>query len=274
MLRLEQATPLFKRALMEFAPEWEVTEASEVTLANPDAWQSGLGTFGFVIESRSTRAIKILGRRNGPEPNATFHRGVSFRVLEAYEGGFREPIKRYLDEIRAVKEATVNVTAKATSSPQPSNRHVLYASPANGGRAKADDVSAVRLSTMPSASYQDGGARKSDINHAGHEPALGNEVLPNAVPNAASPIVDALRQDSLPDEAPPTSSTDLNVAGGLQHETPPRDDNGVGLGHETARADFESELADFGLKFPADGELSAEWKAFLEKAQRKDPTKA
>ena len=32
-------------------------------------------------------------------PNATYHRGISYRVLEAYADRITDPIRRYFDEI-------------------------------------------------------------------------------------------------------------------------------------------------------------------------------
>lgn len=100
MLHRDHALSLLRAALREFAPEWEIVgECTEVTLRNPDHWLSGIGTFGGMLRHAPTGALKILGRRAGGEPNAAYHRGVSFLVLEAYAERNTDPIRRYLDEL-------------------------------------------------------------------------------------------------------------------------------------------------------------------------------
>lgn len=100
MLTREQAQRLFLRALAEFAPDWEpVGEMIEVTVRDPEHWLSGVGTFGIMLQHRRTGAIKVLGRRAGAGPNATYHRGISFLVLEAYADRNVDPIRRYLQEV-------------------------------------------------------------------------------------------------------------------------------------------------------------------------------
>src|SRR3989442_9269810 len=100
MLLPEQVQRLVELALAEFAPEWQVTGlCSELSLHNPDHWVSGLGTFGLVLRNRQSRSAKVLGWRNGDFRSATYHRGISYRVLEAYADRITDPIRRYFEEI-------------------------------------------------------------------------------------------------------------------------------------------------------------------------------
>lgn len=105
MLAPSQAQVLFERALVELAPDWSVTApCEELALHHPDHWPSGIGTFGFTLHHRAAEPAKVLGRRSGGGSGATYHRGVSYRVLEAYADGVRDPIRRYLEEIGALTE--------------------------------------------------------------------------------------------------------------------------------------------------------------------------
>lgn len=100
MLSREDARRLLTLALGELAPEWEIVgECAQLTYRDPQHWLSGIGTFGATLRHRTTGALKVLGRRSGPEPNATFHRGVSFLVLEAYARRNLDPIGRYFEEV-------------------------------------------------------------------------------------------------------------------------------------------------------------------------------
>jgi hypothetical protein len=100
MLLPEQAQRLFQLALIEFAPDWEITGAvTELSLHNPEHWVSGLGTFGLVLRSRPSASVKVLGWRTGAVQGATYFRGVSYRVLEAYADRITDPIRRYFEEI-------------------------------------------------------------------------------------------------------------------------------------------------------------------------------
>lgn len=100
MLPRDSAHDLLVRALAEFAPEWEpATEVVEVTIRDPNHWLSGIGTFGATLRSRATGEIKVLGRRGAPDTATTYHRGISFLVLEAYAERNLDPIRRYLQEI-------------------------------------------------------------------------------------------------------------------------------------------------------------------------------
>ena len=102
MISRDEARRLFQLALEEFAPQWEIcTNPSPVTIQDPHHWLSGIGTFGVTLRDRATGTMKVLGRRSGPEAGATFHRGISGLVLEAYGDGSRDPIRRYLHEIGA-----------------------------------------------------------------------------------------------------------------------------------------------------------------------------
>lgn len=99
MLPRQDAQELFHRALAEFAPGWEpVGELTEVTTRDPEHWLSGIGTFGVMLQHRDTGILKVLGRRAGAGPGATYHRGISFLVLEAYGQRNTDPIRRYLEE--------------------------------------------------------------------------------------------------------------------------------------------------------------------------------
>lgn len=100
MLARQDAQQLFLRVLSEFAPEWDMDgELAEVTIRDADHWLSGIGTFGVTLRHRKTGAIKVLGRRGGLGANATYHRGISFLVLEAYADRNTDPIRRYLQEV-------------------------------------------------------------------------------------------------------------------------------------------------------------------------------
>jgi len=100
MISQDEARRLLQLALEEFAPQWEIrADPIPVTIQDPHHWLSGIGTFGVTLRERATGTMKILGRRGGPEESATFHRGISGLVLEAYGDGSSDPIRRYLQEI-------------------------------------------------------------------------------------------------------------------------------------------------------------------------------
>ena len=104
MISRDDARRLLQRALEEFAPQWELcSDPRQVTIQDPHHWLSGIGTFGVTLRERATGTMKVLGRRGGPEAGATFHRGISGLVLEAYGDGSRDPIRRYLQEIGAAE---------------------------------------------------------------------------------------------------------------------------------------------------------------------------
>jgi hypothetical protein len=42
----------------------------------------------------------VLGWRSGDFRGASYHRGISYRVLEAYADRITDPIRRYFEEIR------------------------------------------------------------------------------------------------------------------------------------------------------------------------------
>ncbi len=89
MLLQEQVHRLFQLALVEFAPDWEISGAcTELSLHRAEHWASGLGTFGLVLHNRVTGATKVLGRRTGELPNATYHRNRS-RSLRSVTPGVR-----------------------------------------------------------------------------------------------------------------------------------------------------------------------------------------
>lgn len=99
MLLKQQAQRLFELALAEFAPDWDVVgPCTELSPQDPGHWVSGTGSFGFTIRHRLTRSTKTLGRHTA-EPGVACHRGVSYRILEAYADRITDPIRRYLEEV-------------------------------------------------------------------------------------------------------------------------------------------------------------------------------
>jgi hypothetical protein len=115
MLSSALAHQLLVQALSEFAPDWRaVTETVEVTVHVPHHWLSGIGTFGVMLQHRATGALKVLGRREGAGPGATYHRGISFLILEAYAERNIDPILRYLQEIGVAPRAR-SLTALRTA---------------------------------------------------------------------------------------------------------------------------------------------------------------
>jgi hypothetical protein len=106
MIDREDARRLFRLALRDFAPRWEIcADLTEITIRDPHHWLSGIRTFGATLRDPATTTLKVLGRRRGPEEGATFHRGISGPVLEAYLDGSPDPIRRYLQEIDVVDPA-------------------------------------------------------------------------------------------------------------------------------------------------------------------------
>jgi len=106
MLTRDNAQRFLIGALAEFAPDWEpISDMSELTGQDPDVWLSGVGTFGVILRHRSTNALKVLGRRAGPEP-ATYHRGISHLVLQAYSDRNTDPVRRYLEEVGLARESS------------------------------------------------------------------------------------------------------------------------------------------------------------------------
>jgi hypothetical protein len=100
MISPEAARRLFRTALERFASPWEISsDLAEVTVRDPNHWLSGIGTFGATLRDPATGAVKILGRRWAPDEGATYHRGISGLVLEAYLEGTTDPLRRYLEEI-------------------------------------------------------------------------------------------------------------------------------------------------------------------------------
>src|SRR5437879_11157632 len=83
MLLPEQVQRLFQLALVEFAPDWQIAGAvTELSLHDPEHWVSGLGTFGLILRNRQSGSVKALGWRTGRIQNASYNRGISYRVLE------------------------------------------------------------------------------------------------------------------------------------------------------------------------------------------------
>jgi|SRR5438128_1093059 len=117
MLLPEQVHRLFQLALAEFAPDWEISGAcTELSLHKAEHWASGLGTFGLTVRNRATGDTRVLGRRTGELPPASYHRGVSYRVLEAYADRITDPIRRYLEEIGVVAPSPARVQKPSTGS--------------------------------------------------------------------------------------------------------------------------------------------------------------
>jgi len=103
MLARDDAERLFRYALSEFASDWELVDGlTEITVRDRDGWLSGVGTFGVTLHHRTTGAFKVLGRRGGPAPSVSYHRGISFLVLKAYGERNTDPVRRYLQEIGLV----------------------------------------------------------------------------------------------------------------------------------------------------------------------------
>lgn len=104
MISREDARRAFGLALRDLAPRWEVcVDLTEVTIRDPHHWLSGVGTFGATLRDPASGRLKVLGRRHGPEEGATFHRGVSGLILEAYLNGTVDPVWRYLAEIDVIE---------------------------------------------------------------------------------------------------------------------------------------------------------------------------
>ncbi len=100
MVSCHDADRMVRCVLDEFAPDWHLVGAvTAVTVHDPEHWLSGNGTFGVMLQHRGNGRLKVLGRRAGAGPDATYHRGISFVVLEAYAQRNMDPIRRYLDEI-------------------------------------------------------------------------------------------------------------------------------------------------------------------------------
>ena len=117
MLLPEQVQRLLHLALTEFASDWEVSGAcTELSLHKAEHWASGLGTFGLVLRNRATGATKVLGRRTGEFPQASYHRGISYRVLEAYADRITDPIRRYFEEIGVVVPSQARSPKPSTGS--------------------------------------------------------------------------------------------------------------------------------------------------------------
>src|SRR5437016_5346704 len=117
MLLPEQVQRLVELALAEFAPEWQVTGlCSELSLHNPAHWVSGLGTFGLVLRNRQNRSAKVLGWRDSDIGSATYHRGISYRVLEAYADRITDPIRRYFEEIGLIMPGRISSRVVQTTA--------------------------------------------------------------------------------------------------------------------------------------------------------------
>ena len=100
MLLPEQVQRLVELALAEFAPEWQVTGlCSELSLHN-----------------RQNRSAKVLGWRSGDFRSATYHRGISYRVLEAYADRITDPIRRYFEEIGLMMPGRVAPRAQTATA--------------------------------------------------------------------------------------------------------------------------------------------------------------
>jgi hypothetical protein len=100
MVFRSDAAQMVRSLLGELAPDWHlVGEVTEVTVRDPEHWLSGNGTFGVMLQHRTTGKLKVLGRRAGAGPGATYHRGISFVLLQAYAQRNMDPIWRYLSEV-------------------------------------------------------------------------------------------------------------------------------------------------------------------------------
>lgn len=100
MLSRSDAPHMVRSLLGELAPDWQlVGDVTEVTVRDPEHWLSGNGTFGVMLQHRTTGKLKVLGRRAGAGPGASYHRGISLVLLQAYAQRNMDPIRRYLDEV-------------------------------------------------------------------------------------------------------------------------------------------------------------------------------
>ena len=59
----------------------------------------------------------MLGWRSGDFRSATYHRGISYRVLEAYADRITDPIRRYFEEIGLLMPGRVSTrSSQATAA--------------------------------------------------------------------------------------------------------------------------------------------------------------
>jgi hypothetical protein len=124
MLLPEQVQRLFQLALVEFAPDWEIAGAiTELSVNNAEHWVSGLATFGLILRNSQTSGVKVLGWRTGRIQSATYFRGISYRVLEAYADRITDPIRRYFEEIGILMPQDL----PAWSAKPPERSHTRYA---------------------------------------------------------------------------------------------------------------------------------------------------
>jgi hypothetical protein len=89
---------------------------TELSLHKAEHWASGLGTFGLTLRNRVTGDTKVLGSRSGELPRASYHRGISYRVLEAYADRITDPIRRYFEEIGLVNPSEARLQKPPTGS--------------------------------------------------------------------------------------------------------------------------------------------------------------
>lgn len=116
MLTRDEAQGLLHRLLAEFAPEWEsMGPVSEVTTRDPQHWLSGIGTFGVMLQHRGSGSVKVLGRRAGSDSGVSYHRGISFLVLQAYGERNTDPVRRYLEEIGVASQSVRTLPALRTA---------------------------------------------------------------------------------------------------------------------------------------------------------------
>lgn len=118
MLTRDEAQGLLHRVLAEFAPEWDsMGPVSEVTTRDPEHWLSGIGTFGVMLQHRSRGTVKVLGRRagSGAGSGVSYHRGISFLVLQAYGERNTDPVRRYLEEIGVASQSVRTLSALRTA---------------------------------------------------------------------------------------------------------------------------------------------------------------
>ncbi len=107
MLAGNQSQRLIELGLAEFAPDWEVVgPCVELSVSEPNDWLSGAGSYGVTLRHRRTGALKVVGRRRGEWPDAGYHRGLSFRVLDAYAERNIDPMLRFFQEIGVADRST------------------------------------------------------------------------------------------------------------------------------------------------------------------------
>jgi len=75
------------------------------------------GSTGLNLPLMLRAIAKVLGWRSGDFRSATYHRGISYRVLEAYADRITDPIRRYFEEIGLLMPGRVSTrSSQATAA--------------------------------------------------------------------------------------------------------------------------------------------------------------